>query len=107
MLNCRDQNVKTVVSEQLRYSIHRCLPNDHTNLDYDEFLSGSIEGPFKNYSKSGNVKVIWTGVRAACRFLDIKIVSFGGNVGAQYDKARVKGKPTTLTGSLCEFAKPD
>ena len=105
MLNCRDQNVKTFSREQLRYSFHRCLRNEPTNNDCQQFLSGSTEGPFRNYSKLGNVKFLWTGGRAACRFLNIKIINFGGNVGVQCDKARVKGKPTTLTGSLRELVK--
>ena len=105
MLNCRDQNVKLVAREQLRYSFHHCLPNEPTDQDYEEFLSGSTEGPFKNYAKLGNIKFIWTGVRAACRFLNIKITNFGGNVGVQYDKTRIKGKPSTLTGSLRELVK--
>ena len=106
MLNCRDQNIKTVARESLRYSFHRCLPNEPTNIDYENFLSGSTEGPFKNYSKLGNVRILWTGVRAACRFLSIRLINnFEGNVGVQYDKTRVKGKPTTLTGSLRELVK--
>ena len=48
MLNCRDQNVKLVAREQLRFFFHRCLPNEPTNQDYEEFLSGSTEGPFKD-----------------------------------------------------------
>ena len=105
MLNCRDQNVKIVVTEQLQYSFHHCLPTEPTNENYEEFLSGSTEGPFKNYTKLGNVKFIWTGVSTACRFLCIKITNFEGNVGVQYDKSRVKEKPTTLTGSLRELVK--
>ena len=105
MLNCKDTDVKTVGRESLRYSFHRCLPDEPTNTDFEEFLSGSTEGPFKNYSKLGNVRFLWTGVRAACRFLDIKFVNFEGNVGVQYDKDRVKGKPSTLTGSLRELVK--
>ena len=46
MLNFRDQNVKAVAREQLRYSLHRCLPNEPTDNDFEEFLSGSTEGPF-------------------------------------------------------------
>ena len=97
--------MKLVAREQLRYSFHCCLPNEPTNQDYEEFLSGSTEGPFKNYAKLGNIKFIWTGVRAACRFLNMKITNFGGNVGVQYDKTRIQGKPTTLTGSLRELVK--
>ena len=104
-LNCKDTDVKTVARESLRYSFHRCLPDEPTNTDFEEFLSGSTEGLFKNYSKLGNVRFLWTGVRAACRFLDIKFVNFEGNVGVQYDKDRVKGKPSTLTGSLRELVK--
>ena len=89
MLNCRNQNVKLVAREQLRYSFHRCLPNEPTNEDYEEFLSGSTEGSFKNYAKLGIVKFIWTGVRAACRFLAIKSINFGDNVGVQYYKSRI------------------
>ena len=51
------------------------------------------------------MRFLWTGVRDACRFLDIKVVNFEGNVGVQYDKDRVKGKPSTLTGSLRELVK--
>ena len=66
MLNYQDQNIKTVARESLRCSFHRCLPNEPTYNDYENFLSGSTEGPFKNYSKLGNVRFLWTGVRAAC-----------------------------------------
>ena len=104
MLNCQDRNIKTVARESLRYSFHRCLPNEPTYIDHDNFLSGSTEGPFKNYSKLGNVRFLWRGVRAACRFLSIRLINFEGNVGVQYDKTR-KGKPTTLTGSLRELVK--
>ena len=89
MPNCRDQNIKTVARESLRYSFHRCLPNEPTYNSYENFSSGSTEGPFKNYSKLGNVRFLWMGVRAACRFLDIRFVNYEGNVGVQYDKARV------------------
>ena len=105
MLNCQDQNIKTVARESLRYFFHRCLPNEPIYIDYENFLSGSTEGPFKNYSKLGNVRLLWTGVRAACQFLSIRLINFEGNVGVQYDKTRVKGKPTTLTGSLRELVK--
>ena len=105
MLNCWDLNIKTVARESLRYSFHRCLPNEPTNIDFENFLSGSTEGPFKNYSKLGNVHFLWTRVRAACQFLDIKFVNYEGNVGVQYNKDRVRGKPSTLTGSLREPVK--
>ena len=105
MLNCKDSNVKQVARESLRYSFHRCLPGEPTNIDFEAFLSGSTEGPFKNYSKLGNVRFLWSGVRAACRFLDIKISNFEGNVSIQYDKSRIRGKPSTLTGTLRELIK--
>ena len=105
MLNCKDTNIKTVGRESLRYSFHRCLPDEPSNADFEEFLSGSTEGPFRNYSRLGNVRFLWMGVRAACRFLDIKFVNFASNVGIQYDKDRVKGKPSTLKGSLRELVK--
>ena len=54
--------MKLVAREQLQYSFHCCLPNEPTNQDYEEILSGSTEGPLKNYAKLGNIRFIWTGL---------------------------------------------
>ena len=97
--------MKLVAREQLRSLFYYCLPNEPTNQDYEDFLSSSTEGPFKNYAKLGNIRVIWTKIKAACRFLNIKITNFEGNVGVQCDKSRIQGKLTTLTGSLRELVK--
>ena len=43
-----DQNIKIVAREQLRYSFYRCLPNEPTNADFEQFLSGSTEGPLRS-----------------------------------------------------------
>ena len=69
--------MKLVAREQLQNSFYRCLPNEPTNQDYEDFLSSLTEGPFKIYAKLGKIRAIWTRIKAACRFLNIKITNFG------------------------------
>ena len=47
MLNCKDKNVKTVAREALRYSFHRCLPDEPTNADFEAFYQAPLKAPLR------------------------------------------------------------
>ena len=75
MLSSTDPLITSIARAQLTSCTRRCVQQEPTSSEIDDFLSGSTDGPFARHQNSNNSATLWSRARVAARALNIRFVN--------------------------------